>query len=204
MTKEYIIGREGNQLFNIDNKYNAVSRRHARLTINEDSGEWRLCDMESANGTFILDSKGQQIPVTEEITITPTTHISLGGTRYNALTIVAHALVDGGKDYGEDFNELEMKLADLKQRAAKKRNELKWRRIILALIPIVFLLIPGFEMTARIVGVTISSLLNAVLASMDDPTTINEERRRTIVCPQCRRELTDKDVERHSCPCGAH
>ncbi len=45
MIKEYIIGREGNQNFKIDDeKFSAVSRRHARLTVNEATGEWRLRD----------------------------------------------------------------------------------------------------------------------------------------------------------------
>ncbi len=205
MIKEYIIGREGNQNFKIDDeKFSAVSRRHARLTVNEATGEWRLRDEGSTNGTYIVDDKGQLIPVTEEVGISPTTRISLGGSRYNALTIAAHVVVDGGKNFSVDFDELERRLSDLKQRMAKKKNILKWRRIILALIPIVFLVIPGFEMTARIVGVTIASLLNAVLASFDDSSTFTEERQRTIVCPKCHRALTDKDVERHCCPCGAH
>ena len=34
-------------------------------------------------------------------------------------------------------------------------------------------------------------------------TAVAEERSRTIVCPKCGRALTDRDVERHCCPCGA-
>lgn len=205
MTKEYIIGREGNQNFKIDDeKFSAVSRRHARLTVNETTGEWRLRDEESTNGTYIVDDRGQLTPVIGEVRITPTTRISLGGARYNALTIVAHAVVDGGKSFGADFDELERRLADLKQRIEKKKNSMKWRRIGLSLLPIACLLIPGLGMEARFIGVSAASLLNAVMASMDDTSSLTEERQRTIVCPKCGRTLADKDVERHSCPCGAH
>lgn len=205
MTKEYIIGREGDQKFKIDDeKFSAVSRRHARLTVDEETGQWRLCDEGSANGTYIVDDKGNLLPVTGEVAITPTTRISLGGKRYNALTIVAHTVVDGGSTFAPDFDELERRLADLKQRMAKKRNSLKWRRIILALLPIACMIIPGLGMEARFISISAASLLNAVLAGMDDPNTLNEERSRTIVCPKCGRALTDKDVERHYCPCGAH
>lgn len=205
MTKEYIIGREGDQKFKIDDeKFSAVSRHHARLTIDDSTGEWRLCDNGSTNGTFIVDSQGGLQPVTNETIITPTTRISLGGKRYNALTIVAHTVVDGGTSFAPDFDELERKLADWKTRKAKKRSGLKWRRIILALLPMACLIIPGLGMEARFVGISAASLLNALLAGMDDSTTLEEERSRTIVCPKCGRALTDKDVERHSCPCGAH
>lgn len=205
MVKEYIIGREGNQNFKIDDeKYSAVSRHHARLTVDDATGQWRLRDEDSLNGTYILDAQGNLLKVTGEIAITPTTRISLGGKRYNALTFVAHAVVDGGTSFAPDFDELEHRLADLKQRMAKKRNTMKWTRIVFALLPIACMVIPGLGMEARFISISAASLLNAVLAGFNDPTGFNEERSRTIVCPRCGRALTDKDVERHSCPCGAH
>ena len=205
MKKEYIIGREGDQKFEIDDhKFSAVSRRHAKLTVDEELNEWCLSDEGSANGTYIVDSRGDLVQVTGEVAISPTTRISLGGKRYNALTIVAHTVVDGGSTFAPDFDELEHRLADLKRRMTKKRNNLKWRRIILALLPIVCLVIPGLGLEARFISISAASLLIAVLGSMDDPTTLAEERSRTIVCPKCGRALSDKDVERHSCPCGAH
>ena len=205
MTKEYIIGREGNQLFKIDDeRFSAVSRRHARLIINEDTGEWRLRDEGSSNGTFIIDPKGELISVIDEVVITPTTRISLGGKRYNALTIVAHTVVDGGSSFAPDFDELEHRLSDLKQRIAKKKNATKWRRIVLSLLPIACFVIPGIGMESRFISISVASLLNAVMAGVGDSTSFAEERSRTIVCPKCGRALTDKDVERHSCPCGAH
>lgn len=205
MTKEYIIGREGDQKFKIDDeKYSAVSRRHARLTIDDSTNEWRLRDEGSANGTYIVDGQGNLQPVNDEVTISPTTRISLGGKRYNALTIVAHTVVDGGTTFAPDFDELERRLADLKRRIDKKRNTMKWTRIAFALLPIACMAIPGLGMEARFVCISAASLLNAVLAGFNDPTSFNEERSRTIVCPKCGRALTDKDVERHCCPCGAH
>lgn len=52
---EYIIGREGNQPFKIDNT--GVSRRHARLEILPDGG-MVIEDLGSANGTFV---NGQRV-----------------------------------------------------------------------------------------------------------------------------------------------
>lgn len=205
MIEEYIIGREGNQKFKIDDeKFNAVSRRHARLTINQSTNEWRLRDEGSTNGTFIVDNQGNLIPVKEEITITPTTHISLGGARYNALTFVAHIIVDGDNSFGPDFDELEHRLSELKLRIEKKKKLLWFRRIALSFLPVVFLLIPGVDMMGRIVGVTVASVFNAIMSGFDNATKLTEERQRTIICPKCHRALTDKDVERHCCPCGAH
>lgn len=204
MIKEYIIGREGNQSFPIDgDKYNAVSRRHARLTVDEENGEWYLQDEGSSNGTFILDEQGQLVPVISKVRIQPTTHISLGGARYNALTFVAHAAVEGGNDFSYDFDLLEKKLTDLKKRMENKRKRMKIRRVGLSLIPIVFILLP-IDASYRYGGVALSSMLNAVLGGMEGGDALREERRRTLVCPKCRRQLSDTDIERHSCPCGAH
>lgn len=205
MKKEYFIGREGNQNFEIDDtKYNAVSRKHARLTVDEEAGLWLLRDEDSTNGTFIVDDKGELLRVKDEVRIKPTTRICLGGKRYNALTLVVHAVVDGGNSYGPDFDELEHKLAEYKARVEKKKKSMWFRRIALSMLPVVFLLIPGIDMMGRIVGVTVASVFNAVLSGFDNQNSLNEERSRTIVCPKCGRALTDKDVERHCCPCGAH
>ena len=204
MAQEYIIGREGNQKFNIDDeKFGAVSRRHARLKVDEETGTWTLRDEGSTNGTFILDERGELQPVSGEVVSSPTTRISLGGQRHNALTIVAHTVVDGGKSFAPDFDELDRRLEEFKRRSANKKSQMKWLRILLSLLPIACLVIPGLGVEARFVGVSVASLLNAALAGLHDPTKLAEERSRTIVCPKCGRALSDRDVERHSCPCGA-
>ncbi len=213
MIVEYIIGREGNQKFTIDDKqFNAVSRRHARMVVDGDTGEWRLSDNDSTNGTFIVDGKGDLQRVTREIKISPTTRICLGGKRYNALTVPAHIVHDGGsKGFAMDFDALVPKLKEWKQREKKKQNEMKVRRVMLALLPILAMVIPipGMndqdKMWVRMASVSAVSLLNAMLAFFENPKELMEERRRTIVCPKCGLPLTDEDVESHHCSrCKAH
>lgn len=205
MIKEYIIGREGDQKDTIDDKYDAVSRKHARLTINEETGEYRLSDASSRNGTYIIDQKGNMVPVTEEITIQPTTRICLGGNRHNTLVLPAHIVNDGvANGYAIDFNELERKLADWKRREKIRFNWIKIRRILLAFLPVVAFFIPGLGDSGRVYGIIAASAINAVLSGFEKPKKLAEERSRTITCPKCQRALTDKEVERHCCPCGAH
>ena len=50
--KQFILGTEGNQPFEIKQK--GVSHQHARVTIG-DNGVWTLEDLNSTNGTFVRD-----------------------------------------------------------------------------------------------------------------------------------------------------
>ena len=58
MMKEFIIGKEGDQKFKISEKRNKVSRKHCKITI-DDNGQWYVDDLDSTNGTYIIDEIGR-------------------------------------------------------------------------------------------------------------------------------------------------
>ena len=62
----------------------------------------------------------------------------------------------------------------------------------------------GGNSFANAIGYENLATSNELQRGFDNQNSMNEERSRTIVCPKCGRSLTDKDVERHCCPCGAH
>ena len=62
--KQYILGRDGTQLFKIPENRIRVSHRHAKLTVNDD-GRWILEDLNSGNGTYIITDDGELMKVNQ-------------------------------------------------------------------------------------------------------------------------------------------
>lgn len=63
MVREIIIGKEGNQPFQITDA--RVSRKHAKITIDE-NGDMVLEDLQSTNGTFVLLKNGNYKRITQQ------------------------------------------------------------------------------------------------------------------------------------------
>lgn len=73
---EIIIGKQGNQPMQLNEP--SISRRHAILTVNEQTGIIKLRDTNSANGTWILCPDGRFKRLVSEITVSPEMTIRLG------------------------------------------------------------------------------------------------------------------------------
>lgn len=71
--QEVIIGKEGTQKFPINNS--RVSRQHAKITVS-DSGQWTLEDLNSTNGTYIIDDNDELVQI-KKVSITEFTRVSL-------------------------------------------------------------------------------------------------------------------------------
>lgn len=74
MTKQIVIGKEGNQPFAIPDP--KVSRRHAVLYVDEQGGRMMLMDIGSTNGTYLFNGNqfvrmtaNQQYPVSGDTMI---------------------------------------------------------------------------------------------------------------------------------------
>lgn len=72
---ELLIGKEGNQPFQITNPY--VSRKHAILRTLPD-GTYQLEDLGSTGGTYILDEQNRKVRQIIQTTVTPDTRVMLG------------------------------------------------------------------------------------------------------------------------------
>ena len=70
---EVIIGKVGTQKFAINGE--RVSRQHAKITVT-DSGLWILEDLNSTNGTYIIDENDELIQI-KRVSITEFTRIIL-------------------------------------------------------------------------------------------------------------------------------
>ena len=99
--KTIILGREGTQPFKIKNE--DVSRQHAQITI-DDHGEWVLEDLNSSNGTFIRNEKGDLVRV-GRVNITPMTFICLGPDNSKGCFFYAKQVENYG-DFREEYEYL--------------------------------------------------------------------------------------------------
>lgn len=103
--KTIILGKEGNQPFKIKNE--DVSRRHAQITI-DDNNEWVLEDLQSTNGTFIRDEKGNLVRI-GKVGINPMTFICLGPENSKGCFFYAKQVENYG-NFSEEYeylNEIE-------------------------------------------------------------------------------------------------
>ena len=98
--KEVIIGKEGTQKFAIN--ASRVSRQHAKITI-LDNGQWILEDLNSTNGTYIIDENDELVQI-KRMNITEFTRIVLADQTSMGFTFYAHhVLEDDPANYQQEF-----------------------------------------------------------------------------------------------------
>ena len=97
---EVIIGKEGTQRFAINGS--RVSRQHAKITVT-DSGQWILEDLNSTNGTYIINENDELVQI-KRVNITEFTRIVLADQTSMGFTFYAHhVLEEDPKNYQQEF-----------------------------------------------------------------------------------------------------
>ena len=207
MAQVIIIGRQGDQPFSISQE--GVSREHAKLTI-DDSGKWTLEDLNSDNGTFIRNDKGELEQVGKKM-ITEATFICLGPDNANGCKFYARQLV-APKGYHQEFDYLEDLDADIDDRLDNADNRGKLIRKVISIASLV-----GFFGSFIVDDNTIrTTLLRASTAATGfssiafDPNKQKKDlkalREKFYACPNpaCSHTLTTKEVKNRKCSkCGA-
>ena len=87
---EVIIGKEGTQRFAINGS--RVSRQHAKITVT-DSGQWILEDLNSTNGTYIINENDELVQI-KRVNITEFTRIVLADQTSMGFTFYAHHVLE--------------------------------------------------------------------------------------------------------------
>jgi len=97
MEQTLIIGKLGNQPFTIDDP--DVSRRHATLYYDTETGALSLCDNNSTNGTYLYDGRTfTRIQPGVRVKVSPDTMMRLGPqTRFHVRKVLPPAFATGGK-----------------------------------------------------------------------------------------------------------
>ncbi|MCD8297630.1 MAG: FHA domain-containing protein [Prevotella sp.] len=199
--KQITIGTEGNQPFKITNS--GVSRKHATITI-DDSGIWRLEDLNSTNGTYIRSEDGETRRVAT-VEINELTFIRLGPDNVNGCCFYARQLlgVDNFTKEFEYLNEIEDKF-ELKEKKAEKVS--KYMRYAIALISGIALLGSlAVKGSLQIMLLRLSSIVSMISSIFYDPVSkkkkISGEREKFYHCPnpKCSHILTVKEIRTMQC-----
>lgn len=205
--EEYIIGRSGNQPFNIVAE--GVSNEHARITIQD--GQWTLEDLKgpNGNGTFVRNDDGEFVRVSK-CRITPDTIIRLAQHGHYSCTFMARRVLNKNpKDLSYEFDAVCRLADDLYDKVDKLEQTWTTHQWIQVFAPIVAfgvscLPLPIFDaypILARALIALSSSLVNFLF--MGDRAKAKRFltlSKKILVCPNCGRPMSDYDIENRTCP----
>lgn len=115
--KEVIIGKEGTQKFSIS--ASRVSRQHAKITVS-DGGHWTLEDLNSTNGTYIIDDNDELVQI-KKVEISEFTRIVLADQTSMGFTFYAHHILeDDPQNYKTEF----LHVLQIHDKAIKEKTEI--------------------------------------------------------------------------------
>jgi len=197
--KTIIIGRDGNQPFKITQP--CVSNQHAKLTI--DGSVWTLEDLDSKNGTFVINRNGETTQVSR-MCITPDTLICLGPDNANGCTFYASLLTDG--NYAAAFNHLEDIDAEFSVLEDKADNTPKKIRQLIGVVQMLMIAV-SFLLNDKAAGMflRVGTGLSAICSFLYDPVQkkkkLKDMRTRIFKCPNpaCSGSLTSNEIKNHRC-----
>lgn len=212
MKQTYIVGRTGNQPFEIEPTRLYVHGQHARLTVDTDSQDWYIEDLkgDGGNGVFIRDSNGDFRRVMA-CRIRPTDIVRLGPENANSFTFMAHhALQPDSYNYEFAYNraldrKLQKQEAELTAIIKKHNRNTILAPVILAALSMslrLFLPIDTTVLMAITVGVTAipTGILRYVYrGDAEKLKAIKSRRAKLIQCPKCWRPLSDYDLRNGRC-----
>lgn len=213
--KEVIIGKEGTQKFVI--KAPRVSRQHAKITILAD-GQWILEDLNSTNGTYIIDENDELVQI-KRMNITEFTRIVLADQTSMGFTFYAHHVIEEDPaNYQQEFRHVLLihdkairEKAEIDARLQKKNMMRFLPGFISAMIGLVLtLLLPlqqkvyGVAMTAVFTTI-LQALINVYIGKDSKLKTFNSKYAGKLTCPCCSKPLTEIEFKNQMCSrCKAH
>ncbi len=203
---QIVLGTEGNQPFSI--KGEAVSRRHAQITINEHN-EWFLEDLNSSNGTYIRKENDGELVRVSNVRITPMTFICLGPDNAKGCTFFARqVLKENTGNFKDEYDYLNDIEDDYDQKIEKlERDVLLEKKLIFALniVVVIVSLIPQIDSEIRMNMLRIVPTISAGFAAFYDASgkkkKINSERDKFHHCPNpaCSHKLKTNEIRNMRC-----
>ena len=213
--KEIIIGKDGTQLFPINNA--RVSRQHAKITVS-DNGVWTLEDLNSTNGTYIIDDNDELVQV-KKVNISEFTRVILADQTSMGFTFYAHHVLENDPhNYKAEFLHV-LRIHDeaLKEKQAldiknQRRNMMRYLPgVISAVIGLVLTLFLPLHQKVYGVAVTavftalLQALINVYLGKDSSLKLFNAKYANKLTCPCCSKPLTESEFKNQMCSkCRAH
>ena len=214
--KEILIGRNGNQPFKITAE--GVSAHHAQLTIRDD-GTWILKDLNSKNGTFILDKDRHRFERVDARAIDASMLIRLGpDDTILCCQFMARRLLKTEGDYTEEFQELRSKWGEFQAKKEKLEKQITRKSYLpvgfsVVLIGLTCLIPESWSVDVRMNAMRAVMLIPALLSpflntsSRKQAKALSQEIKETFVCPNpaCGQPLSETEVKKGLCTkCKAH
>lgn len=190
-----ILGRNGDQPFAIT--ADGVSAQHAKITI--DGDKWTLEDLNSTNGTFIRDEKGDVRRIVK-VAITPNTFIYLGPKSFEGCFFYAQQVKTPG-DFHIEYRFMNEKLKELDTKI-KYEEKMNWV-IKLTTFALTFVLIWAIT---DIQAMRAVAMISPMIALLYDPRKrikrLRDKYARFFDCPnpKCSNTLSKTSVENRRCP----
>lgn len=213
--KEVIIGKEGTQRFAINGE--RVSRQHARITVT-DSGDWILEDLNSTNGTYIINEDDELVQI-KRMNVTEFTRIVLADQTSMGFTFYAHHILeDDPKNYQQEFRQIlqihekaVMEKANIDAKLQKKNMMKFLPGFVSALIGLVLTLLLPLHQKVYGVAVTavfttiLQALINVYIGKDSKLRTFNSKYAGKLNCPCCSKPLSEIEFKNQMCSrCKAH
>lgn len=212
---EVIVGREGTQKFAINGE--RVSRRHAKITVGDD-GQWILEDLNSTNGTYIIDENDELVQI-KRMNITEFTRIVLADqTSMGFMFYAHHILEENPKNYQQEFryvlqiHDVAIKEKTMIDAKLHKKSMVKFLPgFISAMIGLILtFLLPLHQ---KVYGVAVTAVFTTILqafinvyVSKDTKLkTFNSKYSGKLTCPCCSKPLSEVEFKNQMCSrCKAH
>lgn len=213
--KEVIIGKEGTQKFAINAP--RVSRLHAKITI-LDNGQWVLEDLNSTNGTYIINENDELVQI-KRMNITEFTRIVLADQTSMGFTFYAHHILeDDPANYQQEFRHvLQIHDKAVREKAEidvrlQKKNMMRFLPgFISAMIGLVLTLLLPLHQKVYGVAVTavfttiLQALINVYIGKDSKLKTFNSKYAGKLTCPCCAKPLSEMEFKNQMCSrCKAH
>lgn len=209
MATEVIIGRSSASPLKVPEDKVAVSGKHVKISVH-DNGDWRLEDLQTPNGTYIRNDKGEFDRVYEK-NITEFDVIRLGNDGANSYVFTARRAIFPEESYRQEFRHLKKILDKSKSEEAKKERRIeingwvsKFSGITGIIVLFLFGHIMGIDISPNIrVGVAAFAPVLVGLFFNGDKKNLKilkKTREKFMVCPHCGRRITEFDIEQGQCP----
>ncbi len=216
MVEEIIIGRNGNQPFQITAE--GVSGHHASLTKRHD-GVLVLKDLDSKNGTFVRNQQFLFERIEEKV-VDKDSVIRLGDETINGITFsVSRLFTQDVNDYTYEFGRIKRKWKSYVQE--KKDFNRRWSMYmyipsVLSAVCLIMSFLPIFKQFANEtqmfimrVPMVVSMLVTPIIHNMrrSREKVLSEKSANLFICPRpgCGRLLSESEIRKTQCmACKAH
>lgn len=208
MSTEIIIGRSSASPIKVPDDRVAVSGKHVKITVS-DNGDWKLEDLQSANGTFIRNESGEFDRVYKK-DISEFDVIRMGNDGANSFVFTARRAMFPNDSYRKEFKHLKKVLDTCKAEEARKEKRIeingwisKLSGAAVMIVCAILASIKGIDIdpNLRIGLVALAPIAVGFIFNGDKKSlkAIKKKKDKFMLCPNCGKRISEFDVEQGQC-----